>query len=96
MNRTGNVSYRDADEDAAAVLLERRWFAAFKAASSARAECEALLDAIEISERAWHEARVRLAELEMLRDMLGEELACSDCLEQGAMPEIRGEVMPAA
>jgi hypothetical protein len=40
-----------------------------------------LLDAIEISERAWNEARVRLAELEMLRDMLGEELASVEDVE---------------
>jgi hypothetical protein len=88
--------YRNADEDAAAVLLERRWFAAFKAASSARAECEVLLDAIEISERAWNEARIRLAELEMLRDMLGEELAGVDGMEHDVMPGVRNEVMPAA
>ncbi len=87
---------RNADEDAAAVLLERRWFAAFTAASSARAQCEALLDAIEVSERAWNEARVRLAELEILRDMLGEELAAMECTEQGLKREKHGEVMPAA
>jgi hypothetical protein len=53
-----------------------------------------LLDAIEISERAWNEARVRLAELEMLRDMLGEELANVEdvapgveCLEQTSSAE---------
>ncbi len=93
---TRPLAYRNADEDAAAVLLERRWFAAFKAASNARAECEALLDAIEVSERAWNEARVRLAELEMLRDSLGEELAGIECIEGGAEPQLRGEVMPAA
>jgi hypothetical protein len=90
------VAYRNADEDAAAVLLERRWFAAFKAASNARAECEALLDAVEVSERAWNEARVRLAELEMLRDRLGEELAGLECMEQGVKVAVGGVVMPAA
>jgi len=87
-------TYRDADEDAAAVLLERRWFAAFKAASSARAECEALLDALDARERAWNEARIRLAELEMLRDSLGEQLASLDGSGCEAMP-IRPEVAPA-
>ncbi len=96
MKKSDNLAYCAADDDAAAVLLERRWFAAFKAASSARAECEALLDAIEIKERAWNTARIRLAELEMLRDMLGEELAGFDCIEQRAVPDLRGEVMPAA
>jgi hypothetical protein len=65
-------------EDTFAGLLERRWFAAFKAASSARTECEVLLDEIDAAERAWNEARVRLAELEMLRDRLGEQLAGID------------------
>jgi hypothetical protein len=90
------LAYRNADEDAAAVLLERRWFAAFKAASNVRAECEALLDAIENSEKAWNEARVRLAELEMLRDRLGEELAAVECVEHDGMRKGCGEVMPAA
>ncbi len=93
MNRS--PAYRNADEDVAAVLLERRWFAAFKAASSVRSECEALLDAIENSERAWNEARVRLAELEMLRDRLGEELAAVE-MEHEGMRGIHREVMPAA
>jgi hypothetical protein len=93
---TKPLAYRNADEDAAAVLLERRWFAAFKAASNARAECEALLDAIEVSERAWNEARVRLAELEMLRDSLGDELAGIESVEGGVEPQFHGEVMPAA
>ncbi len=85
------LAYREADEDVAAVLLERRWFAAFKAASSARAECEAILDAIDAQERAWNEARIRLAELEMLRDGLGEQLASLDGAGREAVP-IRAEV----
>jgi len=63
------------DGDAAAEMLERRWFAAFKAASGARAECEALIEAMITAEAAWAEARDRLANLESLRDALGEELA---------------------
>jgi len=68
------MTNRYSDNDAAAERLERRWFAAFKAASSVRAECEALLEAMEITENAWNQARARLAELEALRDALGEEL----------------------
>ena len=67
-----------ADGDAAADLLERRWFAAFKAASGVRAECETLLESIALTEAAWREARVRLSELEALRDALGEELDLLD------------------
>lgn len=61
--------------DVAAERLERRWFAAFKAASGARAECEELLEAMEQTEAAWNRARARLSKLEALRDSLGEELA---------------------
>jgi hypothetical protein len=61
-------------EDAAADRLERRWFAAFRAASAARAECEALLDQRERIEATWNQARVRLAEIEAIRDSLGDEL----------------------
>ena len=63
------------DGDAAAEMLERRWFAAFKAASCARAECEALIEAMITTEAAWADARDRLANLESMRDALGEELA---------------------
>ncbi len=90
------LAYGNADEDAAAVLLERRWFAAFKAASSVRAECEVLLEAIERSEKAWHEARVRLAELEILRDRLGEELAAVESVERDGVRKNLREVMSAA
>jgi hypothetical protein len=60
---------------AAAEMLERRWFAAFKAASVARAECEALVEALKMTQAAWNEARNRLVKLESLRDALGDELA---------------------
>jgi chromosome segregation ATPase len=66
---------RNPDGDVAAERLERRWFAAFKAASDVRAECEGLLDAMEQSEKAWNHARARLSELEALRDALADELA---------------------
>jgi predicted nuclease with TOPRIM domain len=63
------------ESDAAAEMLERRWFATFKAASAARAECEALLEAMAMTEAAWARAREQLAKLEALRDVLAEELA---------------------
>jgi hypothetical protein len=65
---------RYVDGEPAAVLLERRWFAAFKAASGVRAECESLLESMSIAQTAWSCARVRLSELESLRDALEEEL----------------------
>jgi hypothetical protein len=70
------------ESEAALEMLERRWFATFKAASAARAECEALLETMESTEAAWKRARVRLAELESVRDALGEELAHLDAAAQ--------------
>ena len=84
------------DGDAAANLLERRWFAAFKAASGVRAECEALLESMARAQVAWSRARARLAELETLRDALGEELEALDEREALAPAAYSSEVMSAA
>jgi hypothetical protein len=87
---------RYTDGDAAANLLERRWFAAFKAASGVRTECEALLESIALTQAAWSQARTRLSELEALRDALGEELEALDEGEAGVRAEYSSEVMSAA
>jgi hypothetical protein len=87
---------RDTVGDAAANLLERRWFAAFKAASGVRAECEALLESMAITQAAWTQARVRLSELEALRDALGEELEALDEREERILAPDSREVMSAA
>jgi hypothetical protein len=84
------------DGDAAADLLERRWFAAFKAASGVRAECEALLESMALTQDAWGRARARLSELEALRDALGEELEALDEREAVISAEDSSEVMSAA
>ena len=84
------------DGDAAANLLERRWFATFKAASGVRAECEALLESMALSQVAWNRARARLAELEALRDALGEELEALDEREECISSEEPDTVMSAA
>ena len=88
------------DGDAAANLLERRWFAAFKAASGVRAECEALLESMALTEAAWSRARARLYELEALRDALGEELEaldeCASECERQIPAEDSNTVMSAA
>jgi len=75
------VIYNIPADDAAADRLERRWFAAFKAASAARAECEALLDQMARIETAWNLARTKLAEIEAMRDALGSELTQGDGLQ---------------
>jgi hypothetical protein len=69
---------RYVDGEPAAELLERRWFAALRAARSVQAECEVLLGVMELAEDAWRRARARLVELETLRDALGEQLTCAD------------------
>ena len=84
------------DGDAAANLLERRWFAAFKAASGVRAECETLLESMALTQVAWSRARARLAELEALRDALGEELEAMDEREEQIPAEEPDTVMSAA
>ena len=88
--------YLSAEGDAAADRLERRWFAAFKAASAMRAECEALLDQMQRVATVWNDARIRLAELEALRDTLGAELSGLDLVENSTVPDARTEVMSAA
>jgi hypothetical protein len=84
------------DGDAAANLLERRWFAAFKAASGVRAECETLLESMALTQVAWSRARARLAELEAMRDALGEELEAMDEREEQTPVEESDTVMSAA
>jgi len=90
------MNYRYTDGDAAANLVERRWFAAFKAASSVRAECEALLESMALAEAAWSRARARLCELEALRDALGEELEALDERDELAASRNAPAVMSAA
>jgi hypothetical protein len=86
------------DRDAAANLLERRWFSSISAVRSAEAECEVLRDALELAQSAWRRARLQLAELECLRDALGDELAALDESETPEAPPVRSrdDVMSAA
>jgi hypothetical protein len=90
------MAKRYMDSDAAADLLERRWFAAFKAASGVRTECEALLESMAVMQTAWSRARVRLSELEALRDALGEELEALDQPGELSSAERPSAVMSAA
>jgi hypothetical protein len=69
------------DRDAAANLLERRWFSSIAAARAAEAECEVLREVLEFAEAAWRRARLQLAELECLRDALGDELTALDACD---------------
>ena len=66
---------RGADGESAAEILQGRWFAAMRAAESARDRCELLLDAMQYAENAWLNARARFEELEAHRDALADALA---------------------
>jgi hypothetical protein len=66
------------DRDAAANLLERRWFSSIAAVRAAEAECEVLREVLELADSAWRRARTQLAELECLRDALGDEVMSLD------------------
>jgi hypothetical protein len=87
---------RYVEGEPAAELLERRWFAALRAAKRAQAECEALLEVMEVAEAAWHRTRSKLTELETLRDALGEQLAAMDGLRQETCHRVPLAVMSAA
>ena len=65
-------------DETTAERLERRWFAALKAASGARSECEELLEVIDRAKSDWRAARLRLLKLEGLRDALGDAVAAID------------------
>jgi hypothetical protein len=69
---------RTVDAEPATELLERRWFAAFAAVKSLQAECDVLLGVLELSGDAWRRACAQLAQLEALRDALGNQLAAMD------------------
>jgi len=87
---------RYVEGEPAAELLERRWFAALRAAKSAQAECEALMEVMQIAEQAWRRTRSKLSELETLRDALGEQLAAMDGSRQNPCGRERLVVMSAA
>lgn len=66
------------DDDAAANAIERRWFAASAQVKIMQDECDVLHEVMDLAEEAWRRSHAQLAELEMLRDALGERLAGAD------------------
>ena len=88
------------DRDAAANLLERRWFSSIAAVRAGEAECKVLHEVVELAESAWRRACTQLAELESLRDALEDELAALDACEfpaQGSdLPLLPRRIMSAA
>ena len=84
------------DRDAAANLLERRWFSSIAAVRAAQAECEVLREVVELAEKAWRRSRDHLAEIETLRDALGDQLAALDEYEAAGSAATNRRVMSAA
>jgi hypothetical protein len=66
------------DDDAAAHVVERRWFAASAQVKIMQDECNVLREVMDLAEEAWRRSRMQLAELERLRDALGERLTAAD------------------
>ena len=62
------------DDDAAAHLIERRWFAASTKVKRLQDECEVIREVMEQAAMAYRGARTQLAELEALRDGLAQRL----------------------
>jgi hypothetical protein len=68
----------DRDDDGLALHLERRWFAAERAAAEAKVHCDTLSQVLELARSEWMHARMRLAHLEALRDGFCDEIAAID------------------
>ena len=66
------------DEEPAAQILERRWFATLAAVKNLQAECEVLLGVVYLAVDDWRRTRAKLTQLEALREALGERLAAMD------------------
>jgi chromosome segregation ATPase len=65
-------------EDSESDLLERRWFAADRAAAEIQSQCDALARALDLTHAALRDARAKCSHLQALRDALGDELAAVD------------------
>jgi hypothetical protein len=65
-------------EEPSVNLLERRWFAVQSAARGMQAECDLLLEALNLAQAAWQRANRQLAEFEALSDALEDQLAAVD------------------
>jgi hypothetical protein len=61
------------ENESDSVLLERRWFAAHKAAQAMRVECEILREVMNTAQANWRDAMARLANLDALCDALEDQ-----------------------
>jgi len=63
------------ESEAASEVIERRWFALLSAIRSLQTECNILLEASKLADVAWRRACMQLAEFEVLRDALEEQMS---------------------
>jgi hypothetical protein len=71
--RTADCTAGQSENESDSVLLERRWFAAHKAAQAMRVECEILREVMDTAQANWRDAMARLANLDALCDALEEQ-----------------------
>jgi hypothetical protein len=84
------------ENESDAVLLERRWFAAHKAAHTMRAECVILREVMHTAHANWRDARAKLANLDALCSVLEDEYARYVERRFVATPAVQVERMSAA
>jgi hypothetical protein len=77
--------FHDVD-DAAANLIERRWFAASAKVKALRQECDVMRGIMVLAEKAYRDARMQLAELETLCDGLSERLERLEEIHTPSLP----------
>ena len=81
---------RNWDAEAAGELAERRWFALLSAVTALQAECAVLLEASKLADAAWRRACVQLADFEVLRDALEEQIKQPQALNYESRREFLG------
>jgi hypothetical protein len=82
---------RELGAEAAADLIERRWFALLCAIKSLQGECAILLEASKLAEIAWRRACAQLAEFEALRDALEEQMSAKPSLPMKQVTRLKVE-----
>jgi hypothetical protein len=84
------------ENESDSVLLERRWFAAHKAAQGMRVECEILREVMNTAQANWRDAMARLANLDALCDALEDQFVSYVEQSHAAPPASRVREMSAA
>ena len=94
--RTADCTAGQSENESDSVLLERRWFAAHKAAQAMRVECEILREVMDTAQANWRDAMTRLANLDALCDALEDQYSSFVEHSHAVPPEPRIGEMSAA